>query len=114
MRYIGILLAIWVVSCKSFEKGIEGRFVKSSQDYNYTLNINNDSTFSLITQSIHARSGCTGRWELKKDTLILKCGEEPFPAQISSGYMNEREKQIRVINRNKIKYEQIVMRRIKG
>lgn len=114
MKYIGFLLAVWVVSCKGLEKGIEGTFVKKSKDYNYTLNINNDSTFSLITQSIYARSGCTGKWELKKDTLILKCSEEPFPAQISSGYMNDREKRIRVLSRNKIKYQQIVMRRIKS
>ncbi len=109
-----LLLGICVVSCKNLEGGIEGMFVRKTKNYNYSLTINNDSTFSLITQSIHARSGCAGKWELIKDTLVLRCNEESFPAQISSGYMNEREKRIRVINRNKIKYERIVMRRIKS
>jgi hypothetical protein len=98
--------------CADFE-GIHGVYVKKGKDYQYRLTVNKDTTFVLITQSIHARSECKGKWQLVGDTLLLKCNEEPFPAQITKGYMTEREKKVIVLNEKRMKLGQVVMKRTK-
>jgi hypothetical protein len=102
----------FLASCQTF-KSIPGEYVKVTKDYKYSLKVNKDSTFTLVTQSIHAKSGCNGIWKkTTKDTLLLKCSEEPFPAQIAGGYMTEREKKIAIISYKKLKLGEIVMKRV--
>lgn len=110
MRSLFCISIIVLISCGSF-KGLPGKYVKKGRDYKYTLTINEDNTFNLVNQSVYARSGCNGTWKLTGDTLLLQCGEEPFPAQIASGYMNERERKVIVLSEKKLKLGDEVLKR---
>lgn len=112
MKNFLYILIIPFFFCTGIE-GLQGVYVKKGKDYQYSLTINKDSTFTLTTQSIHARSECKGKWQLVGDTLLLKCNDEPFPAQITKGYMIEREKKVIVLSEKKLKLGQVVMKRIK-
>src|SRR5258706_5870383 len=107
MRIASCILIIGLISCSSY-KNLPGKYTRIGKDYKYSLMISGDSTFTLETQSIHARSGCKGGWKLHGDTLLLKCNEEPFPAQIASGYMNEREKRV-IVSRNGLKLGTVIL-----
>lgn len=101
-----------LVSCQTF-KSLPGEYVKATRDYKYSLKVNKDSTFTLVTQSIHAKSGCSGIWKkIAANTLLLKCSEESFPAQIAGGYMTEREKKIAIVSYKKLKLGEIAMKRV--
>nr|PZN51555.1 MAG: hypothetical protein DIU61_13110 [Bacteroidota bacterium] len=111
-RSVYILIMPLLFSCGGF-KDLAGEYVKKEKDYKYSLTINQDSTFSLVTQSIYARSGCKGKWKLSGDTLLLHCADEPFPAQIASGYMNEREKKVIILNEKRLQLDQVVLKKLK-
>ena len=98
----------------SANKMPQGLYVKKGKDYCYSLTLNkNDSTFSFSIESIHARSGCKGNWYIVSDTLFLECENEPFPAQLTRGYMSDREKKIIILNDKKLKLDEVVMKRTK-
>lgn len=114
MKNVFYFLMILLFSCKStlVYEDLKGEYIREGKDYTYKLKIMGDSTFSLVTQSIHARSGCEGKFRyLSNDTLLLKCNEEPLSAQLARGYMADREKKVIILNKNKLKLGQVVMKR---
>lgn len=51
---------------------------------------------------------------IDREFILLKCSEDANPYEmLSSGYMNEKEHKFQVINRNKIKYKDVVLKRKK-
>lgn len=74
-----------------------------------------DGSFELSEQYRHATPKCKGKWELIGDGFILlKCAElDEFGSPLSSGYMVKREHRLTIINGNKVKYKDYILRRQK-
>jgi hypothetical protein len=113
MKNCVYVFLIFGLSCCNSFKGLPGTYVRKGKDYKYTLTISPDSTFNLVSESFHARSGCKGKWNLTRDTLLLQCSDEAFPAQIASGYMTERDKKVIVLGEKKLKLGQEILKRVK-
>ncbi|HEX8575495.1 MAG TPA: hypothetical protein VF677_04295 [Flavobacterium sp.] len=78
----------------------------------YFLELNADNTFNLKINGHDYRPECTGKWQQKSDTIILKCNEEKdIGIVLSSGYMNQREFMIKVKNKKKLKLDKVVLNR---
>jgi hypothetical protein len=77
--------------------------------------LNPDSTFSIVIQVQDAQPQCNGTWEMiDREFILLKCSEDANPYEmLSSGYMNQKENKLQVINRNKIKFKDVVLKRKK-
>jgi hypothetical protein len=88
-------------------KGLN-RFVKDRYlDLSYILQLNPDSTFILAI----GREKCLGKWELVDDLIVLNCIEEDIFAAIGSGHMFQREHKLKIINRSRLKYNDVILKR---
>lgn len=106
-------LIILFASCTA-NKSLIGGYYKSGKDFKHSLILNKDSTFVLSKQYFEVNSKCQGRWRyLSKDTLLLKCDSESFPAVIAGGYMSEREQKVIILNSKKIKLQNVILTRSK-
>ncbi|MDP2161200.1 MAG: hypothetical protein Q8K02_11995 [Flavobacterium sp.] len=108
------------VSCsvlKTERNDIAGTFYKKGSknkfNYEYGLKISSDGSF-LLSYKVHgANAQCDGIWKQSNDTLFLNCNEEKDIAlMLSSGYMNKREYVLKIINRDKLRLDDIVLKRI--
>jgi hypothetical protein len=72
----------------------------------YTLKINNDSTFELTQKYTDVSPRCKGKWTiLSEDSIRLKCfDEDNMINQISTGYMEEREKTVIILTSKKTSF----------
>ena len=106
-----LLLIVVFASCKSVAIS-KGQYYKEGKDYQYTLNLSEDSSFVLIQKYFEVNSTCKGKWQyLSADTILLKCDSESLYAKLESGYMTERERKVIVLNRNKLKLDKVVLKR---
>ncbi len=105
------------VSCKSVTvlQSMEGEYQKSGKDYKCRLNLNRDSSFILTQKYFEVNSICNGKWQnVSADTILLKCDvEDDITAKLQSGYMTERENKVLVLNKNRLKIGNVVLKRIK-
>ena len=115
IKKISYILFVFLFSCKSLSvpKSItQGTFRNVGKDYSYSLILNKDSTFALKLQNLDVINMCNGKWHYKdKNTIQTICDSANTMEILSSGYMFEREKQIYVINKNKIKIDQVILKR---
>ena len=114
MKNLLIMSILIFASCKtvSISQNIQGRYYKEGKDYQYELNLNNDSSFALTQKYFEVNSTCRGKWQyLSNDTILLKCDEEDLSAKLQTGYMSEREKKIIVLNKHKIKIGEVILKR---
>jgi hypothetical protein len=111
-----------LLSCKAQtveQASICGTFYESYKDKHfstsYTLILNSDSTFSFHIIVKDGQPQCNGKWELVEDEFILlKCGEDANPFEmLSNHYMSQKEHKLQVLNKNKIKYKNVVLKRKK-
>ena len=105
---------IFLASCKtvSISQNIPGQYYKEGKDYQYDLRLNTDNSFILTQKYFEVNSTCRGKWQyLSHDTLLLKCNDEDLSAKLQSGYMTEREKNIIVLSRNKLKIGNVIVKR---
>lgn len=78
---------------------------------NYMLKIMPDS-FCLKILGQDYDIICTGRLINKKDFLLLKCREEKdIDVLLSNGYSNKREYIVKILNRKKIKLDEVILKR---
>lgn len=109
------------ISCSTLKtepNNIVGTFYKQGSkngfNYEYTLKLYKDNSFFLGHKVHGANPQCKGQWEQSNDTLFLKCNEEnEVSIMLSSSYMNERKYALKIVNRNKIKINNILLRRVK-
>jgi len=109
-----------LLSCKAqslVQKAIYGTFYKLDKDKHfsasYTLKLNSDSTFSFLIKVQDGQPQCNGTWELLEDGFILlKCGEVADVTEtLTNAYMSKREHKILIMSKNKLKYNDIVLKR---
>ncbi|MGH1520604.1 hypothetical protein [Chryseobacterium sp. JK1] len=112
MRNLMILLFLlnMIFSCNS-SKNIEldGIYEKHGTGYLYTLNLNSDNTFLLSEKYYEGNPSCKGNWAIKNDTITFKCYEEEIFAQITLGYMNKRVFNMVILNREKLKFGNVIL-----
>jgi len=59
--------------------------------------------FSMSYKSQDASPGCEGQWNVVKDTLFLQCDKENVvSSMISTGYMNQRDYKLKIIDNKKL------------
>jgi hypothetical protein len=83
-----------------------GVFVHKYADGSITqLVLNKNNSFEL---DFSYRQGCNGQWKyIAKDTIFIKCNSVDWTEMLTRGYMSERERKIKVLNENKLKFTDI-------
>ncbi len=121
-RILFLALLVLCVGCSSY-KGISdnsliGSFYGISKgqiqgsNTQYTLELKEDNLFILSIKGHDFRPRCTGDWEYRDDTLILKCSDiETVAEKLSNGYMNQREFNIKVKSKNKLRLDNVILKR---
>lgn len=122
---VNILLALlsgFIFSCSVSKEFVSSDLIGSfygvsnssmpNTSIQYFLELKTDNVFKLKIQGHDYRPECIGVWEHKGDTLFLKCNEEKdISIMLSSGYMNQREFKVTIKNRNKLKLDNVVLKR---
>ena len=88
----------------------KGQIQGSNTQYN--LELKEDNVFILNINGHDFNPKCEGIWKRRADTLILKCSDnEGIAEKLSNGYMNQREFVIKVNNKNKLKLDNVTLKR---
>jgi len=110
MRTFFLFLSLFfLVSCKSYVpyQIKEGTFRYSFKRGTVLreLILNSDSTFVITSKVYGFKSSCSGKWKyISPDTIFIACPQPKcFLEAIESGYMSERERKIKVINKRKLR-----------
>lgn len=122
ITYISIIL-ISLLSCKVQKVDqvtMCGTFYKlhKGNDFNtsYTLQLNTDNTFLLLLNTAGGKPQCKGKWEIVDSIyIILKCDKvSDVTETLTNGYMKQREYKMQIISQNKIRYNEVVLKRKKN
>jgi hypothetical protein len=113
-------ISVLLLSCKTQkirQKAIHGTFYKIDKDPHfsseYTLDLNEDGSFFLLEKHKDGSPQCKGRWRIFNDEFVLlECNEITDPTEtLTNAYMSNREHKLRILSENKLKYNDIVLRR---
>jgi hypothetical protein len=115
-KIIFLIFAITIYSCKSLTTAVKincGTYFAKGDDYNHSLILNSDSTFVINFKYFEVNSSCDGKWNvLGKDTLILSCYKPLNSYEVlQSGYLNEREIHLKILNENNLLFKNINFKR---
>jgi hypothetical protein len=107
------LIGILMLTACSAQKNLIGNYSRTEKDFKYDLQLSAGNTFSLTQKYFEVVSKCSGKWtQLSTDTLLLKCNDATDVAEtLLRGYMSEREKKVIVLNRNKLRLGQVILKR---
>lgn len=115
-RYLNFFIAAFLfAACASFSESssLEGRYVKSGDDFSRNLTLNKDSTFVLTIQDLEVTKKCKGSWQhISQDIVLLVCENEEVHNQLSSGYMKERRVELKILQKNKLKLNNITLTKV--
>lgn len=124
MKNIFILIVFLIMtllfSCRSqknvLHKNIDTTYYAEVKKYGfttlYTLVLNKDNTFSFSIKVQDGNQKCKGNWKIEdNEFLILECGDTNTFEILTNGYMDQREYIMQIINENKLKYIDIVLKR---
>lgn len=120
---IGLLIGV-TMSCSTskvinsteligrFYAEYEGFIKGTSMRYYLDLGANNVFYFEIKGHDYSPQ--CTGKWEQKGNIIFLKCDEEEYiGVLVSTGYMKQRERTIKIQNKDKLKLGKVILRRKK-
>ena len=105
MKYILLfLIPTLVFSCgtknKCIESGVYRYYYKSSNEKEELI-LNSDSSFILNSY----KTSCSGKWEyINPDIILISCDDVNFIDKLQSGYMAMRKREIKILNKNKLKF----------
>lgn len=116
-----VTMILMILSCKAQEidrEAIYGTFYGLDRDKNfstsYTVELRQDSSFKLAIKVQDANPQCEGKWKIVGNEVLLECDEITDPTKmLSSGYMNKREHKLLIVNKDKLKYDGVVLKRKK-
>ena len=91
-----------------------GKYYDRGVDYEYGLELNQDSTFFFYMIFQDAKPQCKGKWVYIENKLILLKCDDPVDISetLTNGYMNEREKKVRILDSNTIKIDNVVLEKM--
>lgn len=104
--YLLCIIADVVLSCKTalVQKTVSGNYSAEGKDYLYELNLQPDSSFTLVLKYFEVRSSCKGKYSfLTNSSILLKCTDEDAVSKLQRGYMTDRERVVQVIKRNRLR-----------
>lgn len=102
-----------LISCKS-NSSLVGDYKKDGFDYNYSLKLNKDSTFTLIQKYSEVKASCNGKWKINNSKeIILKCNDATVIEQLQSGYINDRTMTLQIVGSKKVKLKNVTMQKVK-
>lgn len=117
-----IAIILFIYSCKTQKSsenestGIEGIFSDRRDTmgfkYQYILELNQGGSFffKIITQD--AMPQCRGKWRIENNKfIILDCHEASVWETLTNGYMNSCDYKIKILNKNKLKYKNVILKR---
>lgn len=110
MNKVLLFIIVAFVSCKSSNVGnsVEGKYNNKGKYHNYSLILINDNTFIYKKHDLDVDKSCSGKWHyINQDTILILCDEESVIHQITTGYMQERENEVIIVSRNKIKINKL-------
>ena len=91
--------------------GIADGFIEHTNNQ-YFLDLKEENLFTLKIIGHDYRPQCEGRWEYKEENLILKCSDiESLAKKLSNSYMNQREFRITVRNKDKLEFNNVILKR---
>ena len=101
---IFIIVLLFLSSCKVQEpqRIINGtyRYIYGSSNLKEELFLKEDSSFSFNSYGTE----CDGKWKyIAKDTILISCRNPSIVETITQGYMNQRERKIKILNNDRIK-----------
>lgn len=103
-NFISIVLFSLSIHTTTLEAGVFER--KNGKGGDYVLELKENGEFLYFFDWGSIKSSCTGKWEIKENTLFLKCDPDPRPmAAIISGYISERNFTMKVLSKNKLKFK---------
>lgn len=117
-----VIMMIPLLSCKAQkveQESIYGTFYKLDKDKHfsssYTLILNEDGSFKLLEKHKDGNPQCNGSWEIvNKEYILLKCGEVADAMEtLTNAYMSKREHKVEIISKNKLKYNDVILKRKK-
>lgn len=116
-----IVIMLITLSCKAQEidrESLNGTFygIDKGKDFStaYTVELKEDGSFSLMIKVQDANPQCKGKWEISDNEVLLDCEKVTDPTKmISSAYMNKREYNLSILNKNKLKYKDTILKRKK-
>lgn len=69
-----------------------------------------DSTFTLKMKYFEAQPQCIGKWRLvNKNTIKLICNEQEVYAMLTNGYMNERVHRVKILDTQRVKFNNTIL-----
>lgn len=117
-----IAITLFIYSCKTQKlveyksMEIEGTFfgVRETMGfkYQYILELNQDGSFffKIIVQD--AMPQCQGKWRFENNKfIILDCHEASVWETLTNGYMNSRDYKVEILNKNKLRYNNVILKR---
>ena len=116
-----VVIILMSFSCKAQkidQEALYGTFygLDKGKDFSrsYTLELKEDGSFSISINVQDANPQCDGQWKATNNEVLLQCeaGDNPFE-MIASGYMGESKHTLRIINKNKLKYKDTILKRKK-
>ena len=117
----GICLSLLILnSCKAqkLEKVLaDGAFkgyVKTGKGVpgiDYTLTLNKDSTFIFNITAHLGNSGCRGKWTVVQSKVVLACDKANDVGQVLTRGNVGPVEELKIINKNKLKYKDVVLKR---
>jgi hypothetical protein len=116
-----IAMILMAVSCKAQEidqEAMDGTFYKLVKAKNfgksYTLELNRDGSFKFMLKQLDAMPQCKGTWQIVVNEVLLECEEGDNPYEmLSNGYLSQREHTFLILNKNKLEYGDLVLKRTK-
>ena len=118
--FLLVMLIILFCSCSNLKiathKNIDGCYYAKVKKYGFTtlyiLIINEDNTFSFNIKIQGGNPKCDGKWKIiDKKFLVLECEEATMLETLTNAYMNQRLHVVHIVNKNKLKYDNIVLKR---
>ncbi|WP_291138578.1 hypothetical protein [Flavobacterium sp. UBA7663] len=111
-KLILIFFLLCLASCKS-NFPLDGNYKKVGADYQYSLVLNKDSTFTLNKRYFEVNASCNGKWKVNnRNEVLLECVEASLIEQLSSGYLNDRSISLQIIKNKKLKLDNVILKKI--
>lgn len=110
-------ISIIFLCCKTIQTDniLYGEYYKKGKDYEYRLILQNDKSFELEIKYQDINPKCIGNWKFVEENIIfLQCKEtSEITESLSSSYMYEREYNLDVISKKKLKFKGVILTKVK-
>lgn len=122
IKILILVLLIFCIGCSTYKNVSDDDLIGSfyglskgqiqGSNTQYDLELKEDSVFILSIKGHDFNPRCDGVWKHTADILILECSDnESIAEKLSNGYMNQREFVIKIKNRNKLKLDNLILKR---